>query len=146
MSEGVWDQRPSMSRVRRYVDAARGNWAVVLAVLVLVLFVVVPLALLLITSFREGTPGRLGEWTLGLGGRIVGGSESAARVQAMLKRAAVMHEAKGTQIRLRCSPSLDQAAAAEVAAQGMTFEQFEAQLAQDLSLSTVADNGSNVRH
>jgi iron(III) transport system permease protein len=53
-----------MSRVRRYVDAARGNWAVVLAVLVLVVFVVVPLALLLITSFREGTPGRLGEWTL----------------------------------------------------------------------------------
>lgn len=54
-----------MSRVRRYFEAARGNWAVVLAVLVLVLFVVVPLALLLITSFREGTPGRLGEWTLG---------------------------------------------------------------------------------
>src|SRR5688572_5598833 len=64
MSESVWEQRPSMSRVRQYVDAARGNWAVVLAVLVLVLFVLVPLTLLLITSFREGTPGRLGEWTL----------------------------------------------------------------------------------
>ena len=89
---------------------------------------------------------RDGEWTLGLGGKIVGGSDSAARVLAMLKRAAVMHEAKGTQIRLRCSPSLDQAAAAEVAAQGLTFEQFEKQLAQDLSLSTVADSGSSVRH
>ncbi len=76
---------------------------------------------------------RDGEWTLGLGGRIVGGSDSAARVLAMLKRAAVMHEAEGTRIQLRCSPGLDQAAAAEVAAQGLTFEQFEAQLATDLS-------------
>jgi iron(III) transport system permease protein len=64
MSAEVWDQRPSTSRFRHYLDAARGNWAVVLAVLVLVLFVVVPLALLLMTSLREGTPGRLKEWTL----------------------------------------------------------------------------------
>ncbi|MFP7722709.1 hypothetical protein [Lysobacter sp. A3-1-A15] len=89
---------------------------------------------------------RDGEWTLGLGGRIVGGSESAARVLAMLKRAAVMHQAEGTRIHLRCSPSLDQAAAAEVAAQGLTFEQFESQLATDLTLSAPADNGGNVRH
>ena len=64
MREGVWEQQRSTSSIRRYFDAARGNWAVVIAVLVLVLFVVVPLALLLITSLREGTPGRLGEWTL----------------------------------------------------------------------------------
>src|SRR5690349_4604834 len=64
MSAGVWDQRPATSRLRHYFDAARGNWAVVLAVLVLVIFVVVPLILLLMTSFREGTPGRLKEWTL----------------------------------------------------------------------------------
>ena len=90
---------------------------------------------------------RDGEWTLGLGGRIVGGSESAARVLAMLKRAAVMHEAEGTQIRLRCSPSLDQAAAAEVAAQGLSFEQFEKQLASDLSgLSLDAPETPPVRH
>ena len=90
---------------------------------------------------------RDGEWTLGLGGQIVGGSESAARVLAMLKRAAVMHEAKGTQIRLRCSPSLDQAAAAEVAAQGLTFEQFEQQLAQDLTgMSLDSPGAPPVRH
>ena len=90
---------------------------------------------------------RDGEWTLGLGGQIVGGSDSAARVLAMLKRAAVMHEAKGTQIRLRCSPSLDQAAAAEVAAQGLTFEQFEQQLAQDLTGMSLDNPGAPpVRH
>ena len=80
---------------------------------------------------------RDGEWTLGLGGQIVGGAVAAA----------VMHEAKGTQIRLRCSPSLDQAAAAEVAAQGMTFEQFEQQLAQDLTgMSLDSPGAPPVRH
>jgi iron(III) transport system permease protein len=64
MRASVRERRQSMSLSRRYFEAARANWAVVLAVLVLVLFVVVPLALLLITSFKEGTPGRLGEWTL----------------------------------------------------------------------------------
>lgn len=47
-----------------YLQAARGNWAVIAAIFVLVLFVVVPLTFLLITSLREGTPGSLGDWTL----------------------------------------------------------------------------------
>jgi iron(III) transport system permease protein len=64
MSESVLAPRRSIGPTRRYLDAARGNWAVVSAVVVLVLFVVVPLTLLLITSLREGTPGRLGEWTI----------------------------------------------------------------------------------
>ncbi len=64
MSEGVLVQRRSTGLAGRYLDRARGNWAVIAAVFVLVLFVVVPLTLLLITSLREGTPGRLGEWTL----------------------------------------------------------------------------------
>jgi iron(III) transport system permease protein len=57
------EERRSLSQTKRYLDAARANWAVVSAVIVLVLFVVVPLTLLLITSFKEGTPGNLGEWS-----------------------------------------------------------------------------------
>jgi len=45
---------------------------------------------------------REGEWTLGLGGRIVGESQSAARVLAILKRAATLHEREGTAVRLTC--------------------------------------------
>ena len=46
------------------VRGLRSSWAVATAVVVLVLFVAVPLIFLLITSFREGSPGRLGAWSL----------------------------------------------------------------------------------
>lgn len=73
------------------------------------------------------------EWTLGLNGRIVGGSDSAARVLAMLKRAAVLHERDGASIHLRCSPALTEAAQRDVAGQGLSFEQFEQRLAQEMA-------------
>jgi iron(III) transport system permease protein len=59
------ERRSTIGLARRHLDTARGNWAVVAAVIVLVLIVVVPLSLLLVTSLREGTPGHLGPWTLG---------------------------------------------------------------------------------
>lgn len=40
------------------------NWPFVLAVTILLLLVMVPLIFLLISSFRTGTPGNLGDWTL----------------------------------------------------------------------------------
>jgi iron(III) transport system permease protein len=64
MSETVVAQRRAIGLTGPKLEAARGNWAVICAVLVLVLLVVIPLALLLVTSLREGTPGHLGEWTL----------------------------------------------------------------------------------
>lgn len=53
-----------MMLARRYLEMARGSWAIVVAVVVLVLFVVVPLGFLLMTSLKEGTPGNLGDWSL----------------------------------------------------------------------------------
>ena len=73
------------------------------------------------------------EWTLGLGGRIVGGSDSAARVLAMLKRAAVLHEREGASIRLSCSPTLSAAVQQEVTEQGLSFEQFAARLEEEMA-------------
>ena len=81
---------------------------------------------------------REGEWTLGLGGRIVGESQSAARVLAILKRAATLHEREGTTVRLTCSTTLRSAAQQEAAEQGLSFEQFEAKLAQELSADVAA--------
>ena len=69
-----------------------------------------------------------GEWVLGLGGQIAGGSDSAAHVLAMIKRAARLHEAHGTPVRLKFSDSLKNAAFGEVEALGSSFEEFEAQL------------------
>jgi hypothetical protein len=76
---------------------------------------------------------REGEWTLGIGGRIVGGSESAARVLAMLKRAAVLHEREGESIRLSCSSALSAAAQQEVREQGLSFAQYEERLAEEMA-------------
>lgn len=71
---------------------------------------------------------RDGEWVLGMGGQIAGTSESAAHMLAMIKRAARLHEAHGTPVRLKFSDSLKDAALGESAALGISFEAFEAQL------------------
>ena len=76
---------------------------------------------------------RDGEWVLGMGGQIAGGSESAAQVLAMIKRAARLHEEHGTPVRLKYSDSLKDAALREVEANGSSFEQFEAQLESSMA-------------
>ena len=81
---------------------------------------------------------REGEWTLGLGGRIVGGSDSAARVLAMLKRAAVLHEREGASIKLTCSPALTAAAQREVSEQGLSFEQYQVRLEEEMASGRAA--------
>lgn len=69
-----------------------------------------------------------GEWVLGLDGKMVGGSHSAATILAMLKRAAAMHERAGGSIVLKFSDALRDAADAEARAKGLSLEEFEAQL------------------
>ena len=76
---------------------------------------------------------REGEWVLGMGGQIAGSTDSAAHVLAMIRRAAVLHEARGTPVRLTWSDALKDAAQAEVAERGMSFEEFEAQLEQSMA-------------
>lgn len=63
MAESVLHDRRSFGRLSQYLSIARGNWAVVAAVAVMVLFVVVPLAFLILTSMTESRIGTLGEWT-----------------------------------------------------------------------------------
>jgi hypothetical protein len=76
---------------------------------------------------------REGEWVLGMDGQIAGSTDSAAHVLAMIRRAAVLHEAQGTPVRLTWSDALKDAAQAEVAERGMSFEEFEAQLEQSMA-------------
>jgi len=75
---------------------------------------------------------REGEWVLGLGGRIAGNSDSAAHVLAMIQRAAMLHEKSGTPVRLTFSDVLREAAHAEAADMGMSFEAFSATLEQSM--------------
>lgn len=73
-----------------------------------------------------------GEWVLGLDGKMVGGSDSAATILAMLKCAAAMHERAGGSIVLKFSDALRDAADAEARAKGLSLEEFEAQLERGL--------------
>lgn len=74
-----------------------------------------------------------GQWVLGLNGKIVGDTDSAAHVLAIIKRAAAMLRAQGREVQLVFSAPLREAAQAEVAQLGMSFEQFQARLEQDMS-------------
>jgi len=78
---------------------------------------------------------RDGEWVLGMGGKIAGTSESAAHMLAMIRRAARLHEANGTPVRLKYSDALKDAAYGEVQATEQTFDEFEAQLASTMGAS-----------
>ena len=73
-----------------------------------------------------------GVWVLGMDGRIAGSSDSAAEVLAMIKQAAALHEAQGNAVRLVYSDELRDTAVIEAAAQGLTLEQFEEQLAEQM--------------
>lgn len=74
-----------------------------------------------------------GQWVLGLNGKIVGDTDSAAHVLAIIKRAAAMLRAQGRQVQLVFSVPLREAADKEVAGLGMSFEQFQARLEQDMA-------------
>ena len=76
---------------------------------------------------------RDGEWVLGMGGKIAGTSKSAAQMLAMIKRAARLHEAHGTPVRLKYSDALKEAALGEATALGGSFEEFEARLESSMA-------------
>ena len=75
---------------------------------------------------------RSGEWVLGMDGKIVGETASAARVLALIMQAAELHERNGTPVRLMYSDALKDAAHAEAQADGKDFEQFRQALATEL--------------
>lgn len=81
---------------------------------------------------------RAGVWVLGMDGRIAGSSDSAAEVLAMIKRAAVLHEAQGQPVRLIYSDELRDTAVVEAAAQGMSLEEFEKKLETEMEAGTKA--------
>ena len=76
-----------------------------------------------------------GQWVLGLGGRMVGESASAAHVLAILKRAAAIARAEGREVSLVFSATLRAAAHQEAADQGMEFEAFQEQLIAQMNQS-----------
>lgn len=81
-----------------------------------------------------------GEWVLGMDGQIAGSSASAAHVFAMIRRAAVLHEAQGTPVRLTWTDALKDAAYAEARDQELSFGEFEARLEQAMTDAMLASD------
>lgn len=77
-----------------------------------------------------------GEWVLGLGGKIAGSSHSAAHVLAILKRAAALLRTEGREVDLVFSAELRAAAHQEAADQGLGFEEFQANLIEEMNASS----------
>ncbi|WP_295364946.1 hypothetical protein [Arenimonas sp.] len=80
-----------------------------------------------------------GKWVLGLGGRIVGESDSAAHVLAILKRAAALARAEGREVDLVFSAPLRAAAHKEAEAEGLDFDAFQARLVAQMDAAGKAE-------
>lgn len=85
---------------------------------------------------------RDGEWVLGMDGKMVGSSDSAATMLALIRRAASMHERTGATATLKFSDALRDAANAEARQLGLEFQQFEAQLDEKMK-STPSSSASS---
>ena len=83
-------------------------------------------------SLLGGIVRRDDEWLLGMDGKMVGSSDSAATMLALIRRAATMHERTGKQATLKFSDALRDAANKEASELGMSFEQFEANLEENM--------------
>lgn len=89
-------------------------------------------------SLLAGVVRRDGEWVLGMDGKIAGETSSAAQVLALIMQAAEWHENNNTPVRLMYSDALKDAAHAEAAAQGIDFDTYKTQLAQQLAGAAAA--------
>ena len=94
-------------------------------------------------TLLAGIVRREGEWVLGMDGKIVGETTSAARVLALIMQAAELHERNGTPVRLMYSDALKDAAHAEAAEQGIDFDTYKRNLAGELGAVGKAAAGTH---
>lgn len=74
-----------------------------------------------------------GVWVLGMDGRIVGSSDSAAQVLMLIRRAQRLHDEKGIPVKLVYSDALRDEAELEAAAHGKSLADYEKQLEDEMA-------------
>ncbi len=74
-----------------------------------------------------------GVWVLGMDGRIVGSSDSAAQVLMLIRRAQRLHDEKGVPVKLVYSDALRDEAALEAAVNGKSLADYEKQLEDEMA-------------
>ncbi|KAF1690085.1 hypothetical protein [Pseudoxanthomonas koreensis] len=73
-----------------------------------------------------------GTWVLGMDGRIVGSSDSAAQVLMLIRRAQRLHDEQGVPVKLVYSDALRDEAALEAAGHGKSLADYEQQLEAEM--------------
>lgn len=74
-----------------------------------------------------------GVWVLGMDGRIVGSSDSAAQVLMLIRRAQRLHDEKGVPVKLVYSDAIRDEAELEAAAQGLSLPDYEKRLEEEMA-------------
>ena len=74
-----------------------------------------------------------GVWVLGMDGRIVGSSDSAAQVLMLIRRAQRLHDEKGVPVKLDYSDALRDEAELEAAVHGKSLADYEKQLEDEMA-------------
>lgn len=74
-----------------------------------------------------------GVWVLGMDGRIVGSSDSAAQVLMLIRRAQRLHDEKGVPVKLVYSDALRDEAELEAAVHGKSLADYEKQLEDEMA-------------
>lgn len=74
-----------------------------------------------------------GVWVLGMDGRIVGSSDSAAQMMMLIRRAQRLHDEKGVPVKLVYSDALRDEAELEAAAHGKSLADYEKQLEDEMA-------------
>ena len=84
-------------------------------------------------NLLAGIVRRSGEWVLGMDGRIVGSSDSAAQVLMLIRRAQRLHDEKGVPVKLVYSDALRDEAELEAAVNGKSLADYEKQLEDEMA-------------
>lgn len=79
-----------------------------------------------------------GVWVLGMDGRIVGSSDSAAQVLMLIRRAQRLHDDKGIPVKLVYSDALRDDAELEAAVHGKSLADYETQLEEEMATAQPA--------
>lgn len=88
-----------------------------------------------------------GVWVLGMDGRIVGSSDSAAQVLMLIRRAQRLHDGQGVPVKLVYSDALRDEAELEAAANGKSLPDYEKQLEEEMAkVQPVAQEGVSQAH
>ncbi|WP_374319451.1 hypothetical protein [Pseudoxanthomonas kaohsiungensis] len=74
-----------------------------------------------------------GVWVLGMDGRIVGSSDSAAQMLMLIRRAQRLHDEKGVPVKLVYSDALRDEAELEAAVHGKSLADYEKQLEDEMA-------------